>query len=224
MIPNGWIKLHRKMTEWEWYTDTPVKVLFLHLLLTVRDHSSRWRGLELNAGSRPCGLQQLAEETALSLQQVRTAIKKLEATNELERKSTNQGTVITIKNYNIYQEKEGQQQTDNKRITNEQQTDNKRITTLKEIRNKKEEVLLGAEAPKEKKVLRGSRLPPDWKVSKDLGIECMEKLGATRDHILKEQDKFVDYWVGITGQRGTKLDWDATFRNWIRKSMENGNV
>lgn len=29
----GWIKLHRKFTDWEWYHDRKVKEVFLHLLL-----------------------------------------------------------------------------------------------------------------------------------------------------------------------------------------------
>lgn len=28
--------------------------------------------------------------------------------------------------------------------------------------------------------------------------------------------EFVDYWIGVPGQRGTKLDWSATWRNRVR--------
>jgi hypothetical protein len=33
-----------------------------------------------------------------------------------------------------------------------------------------------------------------------------------------ELDAFRDYWIAQPGQRGVKLDWDATWRNWIRRS------
>ena len=33
-----------------------------------------------------------------------------------------------------------------------------------------------------------------------------------------EHRKFIDYWISEPGQRGTKLDWNATWRNWIRRS------
>jgi hypothetical protein len=33
-----------------------------------------------------------------------------------------------------------------------------------------------------------------------------------------EHRKFVDYWIGKSGRDGTKLDWPATWRNWIRNA------
>jgi hypothetical protein len=30
---------------------------------------------------------------------------------------------------------------------------------------------------------------------------------------------FVDYWRGVPGNRGVKLDWQATFRNWLRRNQ-----
>ena len=32
---SGWIKLHRKITEWEWYSDANTFRVFMHLLLTA---------------------------------------------------------------------------------------------------------------------------------------------------------------------------------------------
>jgi hypothetical protein len=32
--------------------------------------------------------------------------------------------------------------------------------------------------------------------------------------------EFKDYWIGVAGQRGYKLDWDATWRNWCRKQAK----
>ena len=29
-------------------------------------------------------------------------------------------------------------------------------------------------------------------------------------------EKFRDYWIGVPGARGTKLDWPATWRNFVR--------
>ncbi|KAB2761724.1 hypothetical protein F9L00_12725 [Brucella anthropi] len=36
----------------------------------------------------------------------------------------------------------------------------------------------------------------------------------------READKFRDYWRGQPGQRGVKLDWEATWRNWCRSAAE----
>ena len=36
----------------------------------------------------------------------------------------------------------------------------------------------------------------------------------------REIDKFTDYWHARAGKGSTKLDWNATFRNWIRREAE----
>lgn len=36
----------------------------------------------------------------------------------------------------------------------------------------------------------------------------------------REHAKFVDHWTAVSGQRGTKLDWDATWRNWMRRAAD----
>ena len=40
----GYIKLHRKLLEWEWYSDTNVKIVFLHCLLMANHDDTKWRG------------------------------------------------------------------------------------------------------------------------------------------------------------------------------------
>lgn len=70
---------------------------------------------------------------------------------------------------------------------------------------------------------RGARLAVDWKPSAEDANEAMKRLGGP---IPAEQEllKFHDYWKAQPGQRGVKLDWDATWRNWIRnaKGQPNG--
>ena len=42
----------------------------------------------------------------------------------------------------------------------------------------------------------------------------------TNDWLRSQHRQFIDYWIAQPGQRGTKLDWDATWRNWMRRSAE----
>jgi hypothetical protein len=39
-----------------------------------------------------------------------------------------------------------------------------------------------------------------------------------------EHVKFVDYWIAKSGKDAVKLDWDATWRNWIRRAGENSRA
>lgn len=65
---------------------------------------------------------------------------------------------------------------------------------------------------------RGSRLPADWKPSEVLKAFASKE---RPDLDLKATvEKFKDYWSAVPGQRGTKLDWEATFRNWVRSERQ----
>lgn len=100
----GWIKLHRGLTEWEWYTHLPTKTLFIHLLLTVNHKQVNWRGVTIEKGGTVTGRDILAKETGLTVSQIRTALKNLKSTNEIAIKTSSQGTVIQVVKYEDYQE------------------------------------------------------------------------------------------------------------------------
>lgn len=53
---------------------------------------------------------------------------------------------------------------------------------------------------------------------RDAAIE----LGARADEIPGAWAEFVDYWIGVPGSRGTKLDWLATWRNRVRDVLKRG--
>jgi len=55
---------------------------------------------------------------------------------------------------------------------------------------------------------KGLSLPDEW-------IEFCNK--ERKDLVVKKVfEEFTDYWVSVPGQKGVKLDWSATWRNWIR--------
>ncbi len=66
---------------------------------------------------------------------------------------------------------------------------------------------------------RGSRLPKEWMLPKSWGEWAMhEKPEWSVDDVRKCSEKFRDYWISVSGSKGTKLDWEATWRNWVRSS------
>jgi len=77
-----------------------------------------------------------------------------------------------------------------------------------------------AEQPKRaaqpKSAARGSRIPSNWTPTpKDYAFASSE--GLDREEINREADKFRDYWTATTGRSASKLDWEGTWRNWIRR-------
>lgn len=122
---NGYIKLYRKLIQWGWYQDSVVKDLFLHCLLTASFKEFKWMGNSMKAGQFVTSYKALAEALGFTVQQIRTALKKLESTGEVTSKSTNKYTVITVINWGSYQSDDTDINTqNNNQITNEQQTKN----------------------------------------------------------------------------------------------------
>lgn len=66
---------------------------------------------------------------------------------------------------------------------------------------------------------RATSLPSDWHpTSEDIHFARQE--GMNEQEIDREADRFRDYWHSCGGQRGRKKDWRATWRNWIRKAVD----
>jgi hypothetical protein len=68
----------------------------------------------------------------------------------------------------------------------------------------------------------GLRLSADWTLS-HAGLEFAAGHGMTRHQIEIEIEKFRNYWTAKSGRDAVKLDWDATWRNWVLRSLENRN-
>jgi len=62
---------------------------------------------------------------------------------------------------------------------------------------------------------RATRLSRDWVLPKAWGEWALSE-GWPDGVVRIEADKFRDYWVGRAGKEACKLDWEATFRNWMR--------
>lgn len=129
---SGWISLHRKILDWEWYDDTNVCRLFIHCLLKANHQSKKWKGICIERGQFITSLDKLSLETGLSVSQIRTCLKKLKSTNEIASKSHTQHTVISIVSYDSYQCNDKQV---DRQSTFESQTYDKPMTTTNNENN-----------------------------------------------------------------------------------------
>lgn len=127
---NGkWIKIFTKFLNWEWYKEQNTKALFIHCLLKANWKNGKFEGNIIPRGSFVTSLDSLNKELGLSVQEIRTALKHLISTNELTSKSTNKYRIITVVNYELYQQHNKQL---NNQLTGNQQTTNNQLTTIEE--------------------------------------------------------------------------------------------
>ena len=63
----GFIKISRKILEWEWYTDSNTKIVFLHCLLKANWKDKNWKGETIKRGQFVTSLEKIAQETNLSV-------------------------------------------------------------------------------------------------------------------------------------------------------------
>ena len=108
MSSSGYVKLFRKMVDWEWYGDPNTKAVFIHLLLTANYKRTKYRGVMLKPGQTVIGRKALAKTLGMSERNVRTALNHLKSTNEIAIKPTNQFSVVTIVNWESYQFEDGE--------------------------------------------------------------------------------------------------------------------
>lgn len=129
-MEDGWIKMYRVFLEWEWYSETNMVRLFLHLLLKANFEDKRWRGIVIKRGQLVTSISNLHTETRLSERAVRTCLDRLVKTGEIDKQTTSQYTIITICKYEEYQQvEEGKRQTNDNQATSERQANDKRTTS-----------------------------------------------------------------------------------------------
>ena len=125
MADNRWLKLYRKFEKWEWYTDSNTKCLFIHLLLKANYEDTKWQGIEIKRGQFITSLNNLSIQTNISIRSLRTSLERLKSTSEVAYKTTSKYTIITVLNYNRYQDRINENDTVNDKHF-DKQTTNKR--------------------------------------------------------------------------------------------------
>ena len=141
----GWIKLYRELGDkpiWlESTSDQRSVLIALLMMVNYEPNKWEWQGkqYECMPGQVITSLPKIAERSGkgVSIQNVRTALKRFEKLGFLTDESTNKNRLITIVNWAIYQgsDDEPNRQT-NKQLTGNQQAANRQLTAIKNIRTK----------------------------------------------------------------------------------------
>lgn len=199
----AFIKVYRKFLEWEWYSDVNTSRLFLHCLLKANWKAGRWHGINIEPGQFPTSLQSLADETCLTVRQVRVALDHLKMTGEVSVKRHSKCSVITINNWDGYQGSDKQNVT---QMTAKRQTechdDGTKTTTLKEY--------------KEDKNINNNNIKFVPPTVDEVRAYCLERKNNV------DPESFVSFYESkgwMIGKNKMK-DWKAAVRTWEQKEKE----
>ena len=70
-----------------------------------------------------------------------------------------------------------------------------------------------------------TRLPADWRLPKSWGQWALEERpDLSADDVRREAEIFTDYWHAKAGADARKANWEATWRNWVRRADGRGTA
>lgn len=129
-MDRGWIKIYRSLLDWEWFDDAETVKLFIYLLLSANYEDKKWRGMVVERGQYVTSLGSLSEILRLSVKRVRIRLERLTKSGAITTSGANRFTIITICNYDTYQDAETEKDTlrANRGQTKGKQTDPKRAS------------------------------------------------------------------------------------------------
>lgn len=214
----GWIKLHRRLQDWEWYDDHNATRLLIHLLITVNHKPKKWKGITIQPGQIITSWDKLSTEIFLTKRQCRTAMDKLISSNEVTKQMTGVGQRITLVKWEELQQND-LELTGN--VSTKSQLDDSSMTTTKEYKEYKE--------VKENNVVRKSddenpsdiydKLAQEIKAGgHDTRRESLAKnLGVPTDDLGKLFVRFEDYQTAMDKKHKTTIELWRHFVNWANK-------
>lgn len=144
---DGWLKLYRSILDSAVFQDSEVLKVWIWLLCNVafEQHDTICYGkvIHLKPGQIATGRKKIAQCTDLNENKVYRALTALKSLGNIEIKSTNKYSIITVVNWDKYQDENGkrtanEQQTNSKTTTEEQQ-DNSKRTQHKNVKKGKKE-------------------------------------------------------------------------------------
>lgn len=138
MSDEGFIKLYRKMLNWQWADDCTIFYFFIKLLFKANYKDMDWHGIIIKRGQMITSIANLCDYMNLSKTAVRRCLNSLIQSGELlEEVKPNKYHIITITNYEKYQHTVGTSKTNrnaNKSANKNTNRSTNRSTTSKEYK------------------------------------------------------------------------------------------
>lgn len=183
---DGWLKLYRSILDSAVFQDAEILKVWIWLLCNVafEQHDTICYGkvINLKPGQIATGRKKIAQCTDLNENKVYRALTALKSLGNIEIKATNKYSIITVVNWDKYQEENG------KRTSGEQQTNSKTTTEEQQSNSKTTQHKNGKNVKKEKNIYICSFFQSVWdEYPKKLGknkvtkaaMEQLEEAGET---------------------------------------------
>lgn len=220
---SGWFKLHRGWAESMDFAKEPFteREAFLWLIehAAYEPHTRYVNGapLSLERGQVLASQRNLGDIWKWGRQRVRGFVAKLERLGSITQNSTHGLTILTVCNYGKYQDEQPADQPSSNPAATQQQPIKEEG---KEGKEGKEYIpAVANDVPK-----RASRLLSDFALPEEWIAWAINERRWRRRDALEEGECFADYWRSQPGQKGVKTDWQATWRNWVRRSRREKQV
>jgi uncharacterized phage protein (TIGR02220 family) len=218
MSNGNWLKLNRELFDKPiWLNSTAEQKVVLIAILGMVNHTPtewEWKGEKYSCepGQKITSLPKIVEQCGkgITIQNVRTALKRFEKLGFLTDESTEQGRLITVVNWGKYQHEscEPNRQT-NRQPTDDQQTANRQLTSNKNNKNNKndkneEENYIHSRATRD--IIQhlngriGANYKPTTKKTKDL-IQARMNEGFTVEDFKTVIDKKCVEWMNTDMQK-----------------------
>lgn len=206
----GWVKLHRKIIGNKIW-DSPVGLkVWLWCLLKASHKESEvlvgFKTVKLLRGQFVFGRLSASEELGISPSTTRNWMSLLKQDSYLDIKTTNKFSVVTINNWNEYQDLDSS--LDSKIKTNKKQNN-----TNNNDKNEKKEININTRKKK--------HLYVTGEVTDQMCREIAEQYSLSYQDVLKTREKMILY-CGSTGN--IYADYRLTIMNWLRSAIDKGQL
>lgn len=215
----GYIAVSRAIWEHPLFPDEPMSKREAWLWML---NEAAWRPCTVKTPNGPVSLDRgqfshsiryLANKFGWSTNKVQRFLRRIENEHMIGR-GTNTATntaqlIVTICNYDKYQTSNATVDTA-ANTPADTPTSTPTNTKKKNITNNQSPSLRSGDSA------RGSRLPEDWQPDEVFA----RKEGLGPNDVQREADKFRDHWRAQPGQKGVKSNWQATWKNWVRRAVE----
>ena len=185
---DGWLKLYRSILDSAVFQDAEILKVWIWLLCNVafeqHDTICYSKVIHLKPGQIATGRKKIAQCTDLNENKVYRALSALKSLGNIEIKATNKYSIITVVNWDKYQEGNG------KRTSSEQQTNSKTTAEEQQLNSKRTQHKNGNNGKNEKEIYmcpffdRAWELFPNKKGKSAVSKKAMRELAEAGETVV----------------------------------------